>query len=288
MREFKSAFMTSCFKEFETDDKASKQSVKRMREVIFRIFVLAALTVCAPTTSSSQAGREEKSSDDYRVLFVGNSFTHYNDLPAILSELSRRGAPRVIHTKMIAVNGATLQDHWENGRVLRELERERWHVVVLQENSLLILRDRETMHRFSCLFDEAIKKHGAQTVFYLIPAYQDDPAAQQKITAAYLEIAQQLGARIAPVGIAFQKALKGKFDLSLHAADRVHPNVKGSYLAACVFYATLCGLSPENLPPYSGKLELDKEEEKYLRAVAWQTVRATALSKVDSTNHSQH
>jgi hypothetical protein len=259
-----------------------------MCQAVIQIFTLAALAVCAPTASASHAGLEKKSPDDYKVLFVGNSFTHYNDLPAILSELSRRGAPRAIQAKMIAVDGVTLQDHWEDGHVRRELERERWNVVVLQENSRLLLRDRKTMLRFARLFDKVIKKHGAQTVLYLTPAYQDDPVAQQKINEAYLEIAQQLGARIAPVGIAFQKALKGKSALSLHAADRVHPNAKGSYLAACVFYATLCGLSPESLPPYSGKLELDREEEKYLRAVAWQTVRATAPSKVDATNHSQH
>jgi len=36
--------------------------------------------------------------------------------------------------------------------------------------------------------------------------------------------------------------------LVLHQADNSHPNPKGSYLAACVFYTTLLDRNPVGLP----------------------------------------
>ena len=59
---------------------------------------------------------------------------------------------------------------------------------------------------------------------------------------------------MAPVGLAWQKALAGSKPATLHVSDKSHPNEQGSYLAACVFYGTLLNAKIENLP---GRLVLD-------------------------------
>ncbi len=68
------------------------------------------------------------------------------------------------------------------------------------------------------------------------------------LNGAYSGIAKELGATVAPVGVAWTRALATDPTLVLHQADRSHPNLKGSYLAACVFYATLLDRSPVGLP----------------------------------------
>ena len=49
-----------------------------------------------------------------RVLFVGNSLTHTNDLPAVVATLARsRGTE--IEYETIAPGGFSLEDHWNAG-----------------------------------------------------------------------------------------------------------------------------------------------------------------------------
>ena len=44
----------------------------------------------------------------------------------------------------------------------------------------------------------------------------------------------------------------GNYRMMLHSGDNSHPNLNGSYLAACVFYAVMFGKSPEGLPYTAG------------------------------------
>jgi hypothetical protein len=62
--------------------------------------------------------------------------------------------------------------------------------------------------------------------------------------------------------------------LVLHAKDKRHPSKAGTYLAACVFYATIYEKSPEGLPGEPGGLT--DEEARPLQAIAWETVQSLA------------
>src|SRR5436305_2000886 len=84
---------------------------------------------------------------------------------------------------------------------------------------------------------------------------QDDQSA---ITKAYQELGKELKAKVAPVGIAWEMALKAERQLALHDPDKKHPNAAGTYLAACVIYGTIYGKSPEGLPGKIAMLADDK------------------------------
>jgi hypothetical protein len=64
-------------------------------------------------------------------------------------------------------------------------------------------------------------------------------------------------------------ALKQRPGLVLHAADKRHPSVAGTYLAAATVYAALFRKSPEGLK-YAG---LDADTARFLQTAAWQTVQ---------------
>jgi len=136
----------------------------------------------------------------------------------------------------------------------------------------------EMMYADARILDAEIRKQGATTVFFLTWARQNKPEMQKGLNDAYFTIAKELGARVAPVGIAWQRALAADPKLVLHQADQSHPNPKGSYLAACVFDGTLLGKSPEGLPAAvtrGGKtlVTLDPAEANRLQTVAWKTVQ---------------
>ena len=59
-------------------------------------------------------------------------------------------------------------------------------------------------------------------------------------------------------------------ELVLHAADKRHPSVAGTYLVSCVVFAALTGKSPDGNSYLAG---IDAPTAKFLQEVAWETVQ---------------
>ena len=72
-----------------------------------------------------------------RILFIGNSYTYFNNLPEIFAKLAQAGHRGKIETRMVAPGGWRLKDHWEKGTARKSLNHERWDFVVLQDQSTL-------------------------------------------------------------------------------------------------------------------------------------------------------
>lgn len=215
-----------------------------------------------------------------RVLFIGNSYTYYNAMPGMFADLMRAGGHGVA-VGMVAVGGATLARHLAERRALDAVDRGGWDYVVLQEQSVLpsLAGQREAeMYPAVRQFDEHIRRAGAHTVLFLTWGRRDGlpergfptmAAMQAQLDAGYGQIAREIGATIAPVGTAWQKALARDPALKLWAHDGSHPSAEGSYLAACVFYATLSHQSPEGLPCRAG---LSDAHARLLQRIAAETV----------------
>jgi PKD repeat protein len=61
---------------------------------------------------------------------------------------------------------------------------------------------------------------------------------QDSLTSAYLEISEQLKVQCAPVGVVWQNILNDT-NLVLHSGDNSHPNIDGSYVAACAIFTSI-------------------------------------------------
>jgi hypothetical protein len=95
---------------------------------------LAASLLCLAVAAAPAAGQ----SRPLRVLFIGNSYTYFNDLPGLVASLGRGARPmRPMRTEMVALPGVSLRDHWLDGAALAAIRRTRWDYVVLQEQSML-------------------------------------------------------------------------------------------------------------------------------------------------------
>jgi hypothetical protein len=80
---------------------------------------------------------------------------------------------------------------------------------------------------------------------------------QAAVNDGYLTIANNEGAAIAPVGPAWQNALTQFSASDMWQSDGIHPTDKGTYLAACVFYATLYRQSPIGLSYHASLSDAD-------------------------------
>ena len=82
-----------------------------------------------------------------RVLFIGNSLTYANELPAMVREIARATDGVRIDVFDVAKPDFGLGEHWQDGEASRAIAKGRWDVVVLQQgpssqpDSRVILRD---------------------------------------------------------------------------------------------------------------------------------------------------
>ena len=194
-----------------------------------------------------------------RVLFVGNSFTFKNSLPALVHDLAA-GDPggKPIYSVEYAAPGWSLRQADKDGGLTKLLRDVKWDVVVLQEKSWLLSFPEEQWRRSTYPFARdlhgKIAGSGAQTLLFMTWGYvrgdrRDVPhdtyaAMQVRLADGYSKLGAELGAQVAPVGLAWAEALHRDQGLDLWASDGQHPGRLGSYLAACIFYAMLSGREP--------------------------------------------
>jgi hypothetical protein len=200
------------------------------------------------------------------LLFIGNSFTQRNNLPELLAQLAAERNLFVRH-ELISVGGASLRTHWNAGRAAKAIATGGYNYVVLQEQSTLPVKNAQRMAENVRLFDEAIKQAGSQTVLYMTWAREHAPESQSKIAAAYNTIGEELGAIVVPVGLVWQDFFAKHHQPVLYDRDKSHPTLAVSYLAACVFLATLLKANPNAID--LGPAGLGKQDLAALQLAAW-------------------
>jgi len=92
---------------------------------------------------------------------------------------------------------------------------------------------------------------------------------QDRLSSGYVEIGREIGAVVAPVGLAWQSARAADDAVALWDSDGSHPSREGSYLTACVFFGVICRESPE-VTRYFGGLPAGTAE--LLQRIAAETV----------------
>ena len=196
-----------------------------------------------------------------RVLFIGNSYTFVNDLPATFARLAASGG-HTVETGMIAPGGAFLTDEAADANVAATITGTTWAAVVLQEQSERPANAAEwnvfinAVNRLSAMAVD----DGARAMLLETWAHRDgwpelgmDYAAMQRaIDEGYAQAAAQTGARVIPAGQAWQRALAATLPVNLWQDDGSHPAPAGTYLAACVVYASIFGESPMGLRDHEG------------------------------------
>ena len=225
------------------------------------LLVLFLLVACSRELEEGQ-GSAGASSE--RILFIGNSYTFFNE--GVDKELE--GLAPAATTSRIAVAGYSLEDHWKDGKALDTIRNGSWEFVVLQEQSQRPVLDPAGFYRYSREFDTAIRASGAKTILFMTWERPDSVAfgvTTANLATAYADVATRIGAQVAPAGQAFARSLLERPGLSLNGQDG-HPTPNGTYLAACVLYGAIFQATPVGMK-YVPR-GLTAEDAEYLRRIA--------------------
>ena len=243
--------------------------------VLLLFLAAVSLASCAAPNDAPSSPTPQTRPIPRRVLFIGNSYTYVNDMPDVVSRLAAAcDPPMTVETDRYTKGGYSFARHWTDGGAVEKIREGGWDVVVLQDKSTGPVNQPgpASMKKHAHLLHEEIDQIGARTVFYMTWARQHIPEMIEPLAKHYNEIADELGAGVAPVGRAWQAALAERPDLILLVKDSSHPNQLGSYLAACVFHATLTVRDPRGLPN-AGLDEVSDADAAFLQKIAWQAVQ---------------
>jgi hypothetical protein len=223
------------------------------RKWICQAFFLAILLLPTQLLGQTQ--------DTVRVLFVGNSYTYFWNLPQLLAAMGEsQGVP--ILTRQSTVGGSNLEEHWkrEKGTKSRDLlENGNWDYVIMNNHSLSTINTPEDFDEYGKLFVELIKSKGAKPVFYMTWARKAQPETQPTITNGYSSIGKSTKSDVVPVGEIWKKSIETRPEVDLYFADGSHPSPEGTYLNALAFFKFLTGKPTADIPHRLTRLDKDGE-----------------------------
>jgi hypothetical protein len=224
----------------------------------------------------------------HSVLWIGNSYTATNNLPQLTYNLALSGGDTLIFDSNTP-GGFTFQAHSTNAASLSKINASAWDFVVLQaqsqEPSFPPFQVETQTYPFARALDSIIRANNSctETVFFMTwgrkygdsqncanyPPICTFEGMNNRLDESYSEMADDNEGIMAPVGLAWAKSRAIDSTINLWSADNSHPSLSGSYLSACVFYATLLRKSPVGLSYLGG---LNASTANYLQNIAWQTV----------------
>jgi hypothetical protein len=210
------------------------------------LIALAALG-CAGGPSPSDASSPPRVPDGApRVLFVGNSLTEGNNLPAMVAALARAsGQPLAVEA--VTFGGFSLEDHWNQGDARRAIARGGWRFVVLQQGPSSLPASRTNLIEWTRRFGDEIRRVGARPALYSVWPESARASVFDDVTRSYSEAAGSVDGLFLPAGEAWRAAWRRSPDLELYGPDGLHPTPRGTYLAALVIAAQVLQRSPVGL-----------------------------------------
>lgn len=220
-------------------------------------------------------------SQPMRVLFVGNSYTHYNNMPKIFEQMADSKGVQ-LEVVMDAKSSHTFQMHSKRPELYKNIRSTKWDYVVLQGFSRELAQDRAVIDAMSIpyikqLLDSIYANNSCTNVLLYQTwgydsGFKDDTLGidwsyqtmSDRIHEGYLYVSQRLNLSIVPVGKVWETVKENHPQIQLYQEDKQHPSLAGSYLAASCFYAALFKTEP-NL---SFTAKLDPKQAALIQEIA--------------------
>lgn len=230
--------------------------------------------------SKVRTATETEEEETTKILFIGNSFTYVNDIPALFEQIAMAAGKRVTVESITrgAHNLSKFADAADEygAQVDAALTAcSDYDIIVLQEQSTRPLANYDLFLEGAKALKEKADKTQDNCEVYLYATWgypkqtKDISDMSRQLRTAYDNAAKELGAKVCYVGTAFATVYENHKDISLFAEDEQHPSYAGSYLSACVHAATLLGIDLGEAA-YNGELEASVAE--ILKNAAYDTV----------------
>ena len=181
-----------------------------------------------------------------KVLFIGNSHTYFNDMPALFGCLGQQLSGEKVEVTMLAYSGRTLKWHREEYFSIRfALVYGGYDYCVIQQYAHPFPDLKETEESMKQIVD-LVKQCGVKPVIYMTWAARDQKEMRQVMSDTYRRLAKENDCMVAPVGEAFAKVQDECPDIDLYFRDGEHASPYGDYLIAYLMAVLLTGSREKN------------------------------------------
>ncbi|MBR2311289.1 MAG: hypothetical protein IKA47_12285 [Oscillospiraceae bacterium] len=201
------------------------------------------------------------------ILFIGNSYTYYNDMPAIFQTLCRDNGLDVTATAVTKGGRKLLSYKDPNDATtvkLTEALKQHYDVCMLQEQSILPITDFDSFMEGLQFVKDMVGNQADRFILYatwgrkpgsatLLEHGWDTESMTEMLAESYKKAADHFGAEISPVGELFLAVSQQLPELELYNPDMTHPSYAGSALSALTHYYTIFKAFPVN----TGSLDLE-------------------------------
>ena len=187
-----------------------------------------------------------------KVLFVGNSFTFYFNMPLVVESMAKEKGV-VIDIHQSTAGGASLKDHWTGKKNLKTVERikkDGFDTIVLQDYSTNPLKKTKESLRYFNKFIDLAHSYNAKVLIYgtwTFKAMNPEKYKYQDPIQRALKPLIKDGVSLVPVGTAFRLFQDEFPNAKIFTSDNKHPSPIGTYLTACVFLKALTNVSSKGL-----------------------------------------
>ncbi|MFM7080082.1 MAG: PKD domain-containing protein [Bacteroidota bacterium] len=206
-----------------------------------------------------------------KVLFLGNSYTAYNNLPQLVADVALSAGDTVVFSSNTP-GGYTLQGHSTNATSLSLLAAGDLDHVVLQEQSQLPSFPQGQVATSCFPFARALDSIAqslnpcVKSVFYMTWGRKNGDASNcatwppvctysgmdSLLRLRYMQMAVDNDAMVSPVGAIWRYIRSTYPSIELYQTDESHPSLAGSYAAACAFYTVFFRKSPNLIATNAG------------------------------------
>jgi hypothetical protein len=190
-------------------------------------------------------GPELDPTADLTVLFVGNSLTASNDLPALTSVAAMAGGRTFSYA--VRVGPGSLEDHWYGG-VADVIADRGADVVVLQQGPSSLPESQQHLRQWTAQLAEPIRAAGGRPALLMV--WPDDSRlfAFDDVRESYRAAAEAVDGIFIPAGEAWRAVWRRDPSAVLYDVDGFHPSRLGSLVAALTIYAALFNADVRTLP----------------------------------------
>ncbi len=263
----------------------SRTASRALLALTFAAFALVGCATPSPVTPAAPMGPPKT------ALWVGNSFFYYNNsMHGHVTQLLHAADPAAKGYRSTSatisgsgINWHDLEAHFKpdgvgsysfdskNNVVFNTFDKP-FDVVIIMDCSQCPIHPQlsKIFHEYAAKDSAIARRHGAEPVFFMSWAYADKPEMTEQLAAAYLKAGADNRAKVVPAGLAFARSIAKRPDLNLYVADKRHPTLMGTYLAACTVMASVYGQSPVGNRYTAG---LPADVAAHLQTVAWETVQ---------------
>ena len=256
------------------------------------VSLLCVWAVATTAQAQTKPKRTDLGNDAARVfLWVGNSFFYYNNsmhghFGALAAAADAKSGYRSVSLTIsgsgldwhdmesyLRPNGIGRYSFIANNEIRFNGAGRQFDGVIMMDCSQCPIHSqlKPVFHEFVKKDAEIVVKNGARPVLFMSWAYKDKPEMTAQLAEQYTVAGNANDALVIPAGLAFARAIEGRPELELYQADKRHPTLAGTYLAACTTWAALSKKSPVGNSYTAG---LAPELAAYLQKAAWDAVQA--------------